>query len=127
MDCCQTGGNLRRDFERQLYFKPARAFDEILKSFALHELHRIEITVAASTQMEHRGNIWVADTRRCAGFSHKAKPSRFITEVALADDFQCHGTTQIDVERFVSDPHGASTQLDRFPVFTPGQLVVIKP
>ena len=30
VDCSQTGSDLRRDFERQLYLEPAGAFDEIL-------------------------------------------------------------------------------------------------
>jgi hypothetical protein len=34
---------------------------------------------------------------------------------------------EIDVDRFVSDPHRSATQLDRFPVFTPYQLIVLKP
>src|SRR5262249_49174958 len=33
---------------------------------------------------------------------------------------------QIDVERFVSDPHSTATQLDRFPVVARHQLVVLK-
>src|SRR6516165_8397548 len=58
--------------------------------------------------------------------AQKAKPRRFITEISLADDFQCHGAVQIDVEPLVSDPHRSATQLDRFPVFARHQLVVVK-
>ena len=76
--------------------------------------------------MEYRGNIRVTNARRCAGFTQKTKPCRFITEISLADDFQCHGAVQIDVERLVSDPHGTATQLDRFPVFAHHQLIVLK-
>src|SRR4029077_4049485 len=45
----------------------------------------------------------------------------------LADDLQCYGTAQIDIERLVSDPHRAATQLDRFPVFTRHQFEVLIP
>src|SRR5262249_33644511 len=51
---------------------------------------------------------------------------RFITEIALANDFQSHGASQIDVERLVSDPHRTATQLDRFPAFARHQLVVVE-
>ena len=68
----------------------------------------------------------MANTRRRAGFAQKTKSRRFITEISLADDFQCHGTVQIDVERFVSDAHRTATQLDRFSVFARHQLIVLK-
>src|SRR5580704_19145403 len=76
--------------------------------------------------MEHRGNIWVAYSRRSPGFAEKTKPCRFITERSVTDDFQSHWAVQIDVERLVSDPHRAATQLERFPVFTRHQFVVLK-
>src|ERR1700736_6469338 len=64
--------------------------------------------------------------RRRTGFAQKAKPRRFITEISLADDFQHHGAVQIDVERLVSDAHGTATQLERFPVFTRDQSIMLK-
>ena len=64
--------------------------------------------------------------RRRTGFAQKAKPRRFITEISLADDFQCHGAVQIDVERLVSDAHRTPTQFDRFPVFARHQLIMLK-
>src|SRR4029077_12567320 len=84
------------------------------------------ITVAGSTQMEHGGNIWVTDACRRPGFAEKTKPCRFITEIAFTDDFQSHWAVQIDVERLVRDPHRAATQLERFPVFTRHQSLVLK-
>src|SRR5271166_4302271 len=68
----------------------------------------------------------MTDTRRRTGFAEKTKPCRFITEISFTDDFQSHRAVQIDVERLVSDPHRAATQLERFPVFTGHQLVVLK-
>src|SRR5271157_2937043 len=68
----------------------------------------------------------MTDTRRRTGFAEKTKPCRFITEISFNDDFQSHWAVQIDVERLVSDPHRSATQLERFPVFTPHQLVVLK-
>src|ERR1700758_2867637 len=64
--------------------------------------------------------------RRRSGFAQKAKPRRFITQISLANDFQCYGAAQIDIERLVSDPHRTATQLDRFPVFARHQLIVLK-
>ena len=115
--CGQTGSDLRRDFQRQLYLEPAGAFDEVLERFPLDKLHRVEVVLAGSAQVEDRGNIRVTDAGRRTGFAQKTKPRRFITEISFADDFQCHRASQIDVERFVSDPHRTATQLDRFPVF----------
>jgi hypothetical protein len=68
----------------------------------------------------------VTNARRRAGFAKKTMPRRFITEVSHADDFQCHGAVQIDVDRFVSDPHRTATQFDRIPVLTLDQLIVLK-
>ena len=59
----------------------------------------------------------MAHTRRRAGFAQETKARRFVTEILLADDFQCHGASKIDVERFVGYAHRAATQLDRSPVF----------
>src|SRR5215831_9720853 len=58
--------------------------------------------------------------------AQKAKPRRFIPEIVFTDDLQRHRASEIDVERFVSDPHRAATQLDRFPAFARYQLVVLK-
>ena len=68
----------------------------------------------------------MTDAGRRAGFAQKTKPRRFVTEIFLADDFQCHRASQIDVERFVSDSHRTATQLDRFPIFADDQLIVLK-
>ncbi len=69
----------------------------------------------------------MADAGRRARFAQETKPSRFVTEVSFADDFQCHGASQIDVDRFVSDPHRTATQLDRFPVFVRNQFIMLEP
>src|ERR1700752_4977471 len=61
-----------------------------------------------------------------ARFPQKPQPGRFITKISLADDFQRHRASQIDVERFVSDTHGAATQLDWFPVFACQQFIMLK-
>src|ERR1700730_6694706 len=124
--CGQTGSDLRRDFQRQLYLKPAGAFDEILEGFPLYKLHRVKVILAGSPKVEDRGNILMAHLCCCAGFAQKTKPRCLVTEISLADDFQCHGAAQIYIERFVSDPHRTATQLDGFPVFARHQLIVLK-
>src|ERR1700688_1321098 len=64
--------------------------------------------------------------RRRTGFAQKAKPRRFITEISLADDFQCHGAVQIDVDRLVSDAHCTATQLGRCSIFALHQFIMLK-
>src|SRR6516164_9373008 len=64
--------------------------------------------------------------RRRAGFAQKTKPRRFISEILFADDLQRHWASEIDVERFVSDPHRTATQLDWFSVFAPHQFIMLK-
>src|SRR5262249_47425575 len=110
----------------QLYLKPTRASDKVLKGLSLDELHRVEVIVPGSAQMEHRGNICMSDFRSRACFAEETKPRRFVTQISLVDDFQCHGALQIDVERLVSDPHCTATQLDRSTVFTRDQSVMLK-
>ena len=68
----------------------------------------------------------MAQTRCRPGLAQKAKPRRFIPEILFADDLQSHRASEIDVERFVSDPHRTATQLDRFPIFTRDQSVMLK-
>ena len=68
----------------------------------------------------------MTNARRRTGFTEKTKPRRFITEISLADDFQCHGAPEIDIERLVSDAHCTATQLDRFPVFADHQFIMLK-
>ena len=41
----QTGGDLRRDFQRQLHLKPAGAFDKVLERFPLYKLHRVKVVL----------------------------------------------------------------------------------
>src|SRR4030095_7969543 len=65
----QTGGDLGRDVQSQLYLKPARALDEILQGFSLYKLHGVEVTLSASPQVEDRGNIRVTDTGRRTRFA----------------------------------------------------------
>ena len=122
----QTGGDLRRDFERQLHLEPTGAFDEFFERFPLNKLHRVEVIPARSAQVEDRGNIRVTDAGRCACFTQKAKPCRFVVEISCADDLQRHRTVKVHVERFVRDTHRTATQLDRFPIFAGHHLVVLK-
>jgi hypothetical protein len=63
---------------------------------------------------------------RSSCFPQKTKPRRLVTEVSLANDFQCHRTVKINIERFVGDAHCAPTQFDRFPVLVHHQFVVLK-
>ena len=64
---------------------------------------------------------------RCRpGFAQKPQASRFITETLFTDDLQRHRALEIDVERFVSNPHRPATQLERLAVFVRHQLVVLK-
>jgi hypothetical protein len=45
----QTGGDLRRDFQRQVHLKGARALDETLERLALDKLHRVKVVLTASS------------------------------------------------------------------------------
>src|SRR5580704_7453655 len=64
--------------------------------------------------------------RSRTGFTQKTKPRRFIAKISLVDDFQCHRTVKIHVERLVSDAHGTATQLDRSPVCARHQFIMLK-
>ena len=68
----------------------------------------------------------MAETRRRAGFAQETKPRQFVSKIFFADDFQCHGASKIDVERFVSDSHRTATQLERFPVFADYYLIMLE-
>src|SRR6516225_4553987 len=98
----------------------------MLERFPLYKLHRVEITAPGSAQVEDRSNIRVTNARRRAGFAQKSKPRRFITEILFANDLQRNRASEIDVERFVSEPHSPATQLDRLPVFARHQFIMVK-
>ena len=68
----------------------------------------------------------MTDAGRRSGFTRKTKPGRFVTGIALLDDFQCHGTVKIDVYGFVSDLHRTPAQLNRFHIFALHQFIVLK-
>src|SRR5580704_14589514 len=76
----QTGSDLRRNFQRQLYLKPTGAFDKILKRLPFYILHRVKVVMTDSAEVEDRGNIRVTNARRRAGFAQKTKARRLISE-----------------------------------------------
>src|SRR6516164_3599014 len=98
----------------------------MLKGLSLHALHRIEVALGGSTQMEDRGYVRVPHAGGGPRFAQETKPRRLITQVSFANNLQRHRASEIDVERFVSNPHRTATQLDRFAVFIRRQLVVLK-
>src|SRR4029077_15204517 len=61
VDRSQTGGDLRRDFQRQLYVEPAGPSYKVLQRFPLHKLHRVKVVLTGSAQVENRGNIRVTN------------------------------------------------------------------
>ena len=69
VNCGQSGSNLRCNFKRQLHVKPTGAFDKILERFPLYKLHRVEVVLTGSAQVEDRGNIRVTNARRRARFA----------------------------------------------------------
>jgi hypothetical protein len=48
--------------------------------------------------MENWGYIRVTNAGSGTRFAHETKSSRFVTEISLIDDFQCHGASQVNVE-----------------------------
>ena len=70
-------------------YRPEKLFN-FFERFPFYILHRVKVTPAGFAQMEDRGNIRVTNARRCACFTQKTKPCRFISEVSLTDDFQRH-------------------------------------
>jgi hypothetical protein len=51
VDRSKTGSDLGRNFQRQLYLKPPRAFDEFFECFSLYKLHSVEVILTGSAQM----------------------------------------------------------------------------
>ena len=68
----------------------------------------------------------MTDARRRTRFPQETKPRRFVTEILFADDFQCHGAAQIDVECLVGDAHRTATQLERFSVLVQHYFIVFE-
>src|SRR3978361_312908 len=98
----------------------------MLQRLSLYELHRVEVTAPSSAEVYHRCDVRMAPLCRRPGFAQETKLGRLITQISLADEFQCDGAVQIDVERLVSDPHRTATQLDRSTVFGLEEFVMLK-
>src|SRR5262249_31194446 len=81
----------------------------------------------ASPQMKHGGHVGVVKARGCTGLAQKPTADRFVADISFADHLKGYGTSEIDIERFVSDAHGATSQLDRSTLFIQHQLIVLKP
>ena len=122
----QTGGDLLRNFQSDLYFKPSRALDETVERFPLHKLHRVEVIGPLPPKVEDRGDVGMADARGGTRFPQKSDPRRLVAEILFADDFQRHRTTQIDVKGLVGDTHRTPTQLESFPVLVEHYFVVFE-
>jgi hypothetical protein len=52
--------------------------------------------------------VGMAHAGRSASLSDKPPARRFVTDQSSADNLQRHRTLKIDVNRFVSDSHGAA-------------------
>ena len=76
VNCGQSGGYLRRNFQRQFYLQPTGTFDEFRKRFALYELHRIEVILGGPAQVEDRGDIRVTNAGCRTRFTQKTKSRR---------------------------------------------------
>src|SRR4051794_18940507 len=61
-----------------------------------------------------------------ASFSHKASAHRFITQELSANHLQRHCASKIDVNRFVSNAHRATTELERFSIVARQDLVMFE-
>src|SRR5271157_707354 len=88
--CSKPASDLGGNFQRQLYLQPAGTFDQVLKRFSLHKLHRVEVTLAGSTKVEDRGNIRMSHLCGCARFTQKTKSCRLVAHIFFADNLQRH-------------------------------------
>ena len=68
----------------------------------------------------------MTDAGRRAGFPQEPKPRRFIVEISLTNHFQSDQAPKIDVEGFVSDAHGTSTELDWCTVIAFHEFIILK-
>src|SRR5262249_39130421 len=69
----QAGRDLCHDFESQLRLQSTRAFNKALKGFPFDKLHRIEVILTGSSQVEHRGDIRVPDAGSRPGLAQETK------------------------------------------------------
>ena len=77
----QTRGDLPRNFQSQFHVKPTRALDEVIESFSLDKLHRVEVVAPLSAQVEDGGDVGMTHTRGGTRFPEKPYPRRLVTRV----------------------------------------------
>jgi hypothetical protein len=58
--------------------------------------------------------------------AQKPTASRFVADISLVDHLQGYGTSEIDIERLVSNPHTTTTQLDRFASLVQDHFIVLE-
>src|SRR5882724_664400 len=64
--------------------------------------------------------------RSCAGFRKKTRATTFICQVSRMNHFQGDFATQICVERFVCDAHGAAAEFDWLAIATINELILVE-
>ncbi len=126
MDRSQTGGDLARNFQSDLWRKPPTAFDQVLERFPFRKLHRIEIAVTALPKMKHGSNIGMANAGRCSCLAYKAPASRFVADKPGVNHLQRNRTSQVDIDCLVSHSHRTAAQLQQRSIFPSEDFVMVE-
>src|SRR5271165_1279452 len=123
----QTGGDLGRNFQCEFHIKPAGTFDQTLQRLAFHKFHGVEVVRTASPKVKYRGDVGMVKAGCRPGLTQKSTASRFFADISFVNDLQGYGTPEIDIQRFVGNPHGPTTQLYWCTALVDHQFIVLKP
>jgi len=77
--------------------------------------------------VKYRGDVGMVKAGCRPGLTQKSTASRFFADISFVNELQGYGTPEIDIERFVGDPHGPTTQLYWYTALVDYQFIVFKP
>ena len=82
-----AGHNLAHDRRGSLWIDCALATQKVIESFTFDVFHHEkENAVSAFAEVSHVNNVWVANRRRCACFSFKARDGFTFLEIFIVEN-----------------------------------------
>jgi hypothetical protein len=82
--------------------------------------------LALPSQVENRRNIRVPNLSCGSGLAHETATSGLLAHHLSIDNLQRDNAPQIDIERFVRDPHAAPTKLNRCTIWIQQNSIVLE-
>ena len=122
----QGAGHLESDVEGHAQGQRSVTAEAGIDGFAIDELHGVEIGVVLVAEVEHGGDVGMAQPGGGAGFPEETLAYHLAVEEGGVDHFQHHVEAQVGVEGLVSDPHRSAAEFMKRAVRLAQNFVMLK-